>query len=87
VSAKQKIQRVLTIYNSAAAQTVRQKSGVSVPDLEQAAMWSHKIREARNALHWTAGAPSIPNSYEKVAVLLMAAGPNLKILNRIRMAC
>jgi hypothetical protein len=48
--------------------------------------WSDQVREARNVLHWGAS-PTLPNTYEKTAVLLMDAVSELTALHDVRNAC
>jgi hypothetical protein len=52
-------------------------------DLEEILVWSEILRDARNAIHFGVK-PAIPNSYEKVAVLLLAGGKYLPILYRMK---
>lgn len=51
--------------------------------LEQAIQWSDLVRGSRNAIHFGA-IPPVPNTYESVAVLLLAAHQHLGLLYRIR---
>lgn len=48
-------------------------------------VWSDLVRDGRNALHWGASA-AVPNTYEKVATLMLAAVPNLRLLYDVRRA-
>jgi hypothetical protein len=59
------------------------KAGVDNRQLHQVAEWSDVVREARNVLHWDTN-PSVPNTYEKVAVLLMSAVSHLSALHAVR---
>ncbi len=51
--------------------------------LEGVRVWSDLVRDGRNALHWGKDA-AVPNSYDKVATLLLAAVPNIRLLYRVR---
>lgn len=52
-------------------------------EIESVVIWSEVLREARNAIHFGVK-PVIPNTYEKVAVLLLAAAGNLAKLYHIK---
>ena len=65
---------------------VRDASAVKAADLDLVSVWSDQIREVRNVLHWAAAVPSVPNTCDKVAVLLMAASANLALLNKVRLS-
>jgi hypothetical protein len=62
--------------------TLQKESGVSIQDLRTAAVWSDVVRESRNSVHYR-DYPSMPNTYEKVAALLIGAVPHLRLLYRI----
>ena len=53
--------------------------GVSLPALRQVAIWADQVRESRNILHYQIE-PVLPNTYEKVATLLLGAAPYLKVI-------
>lgn len=61
-------------------------SGVSVQELRIAANWSDTIRDSRNTIHFGVE-PSIPNTYEKVAALLLGVVPNLRVIYRVISSC
>lgn len=61
---------------------LQRASGVRVEDVQEVADWSHQVRDSRRVLHFGAQVAT-PNSFEKVAVLLLAAGPHLHALQRI----
>ena len=46
-------------------------------------VWSEVLREARNAIHFGAK-PTIPNSYEKVSVLLIDGAKNFSVMYKIK---
>jgi hypothetical protein len=65
---------------------VSESTGVSIQQLRSTASWSDTVRDSRNTIHFGVE-PSVPNSYEKVAALLLGAVPNLRIIYRIISAC
>jgi hypothetical protein len=84
MSFKGKIDQVASLYAQKHLFTdVYEASGVRHTEVLEIAQWSDVVREARNVLHWGSN-PTVPNSYEKVAVLLMAAAGHLTSLHRIR---
>lgn len=83
VSTKGKVDRICHFYSQATCQTLYKSSGVDNRRLLSIQQWSDQVREARNVLHW-GSAPSVPNTYEKVAILLMDAVNELTDLQRVR---
>lgn len=65
--------------------TLHKRSGVRPQDLNNAVLYADTIRDSRNSIHYGANA-ALPNSYEKVAALLMGAVPHLRLLYNIRAA-
>jgi hypothetical protein len=61
---------------------VYKKSGVKIQDLRNAVIWADCVRESRNSVHYGVE-PSMPNTYEKVAALLIGAVPHLRLLYQI----
>jgi hypothetical protein len=61
------------------------KCSVRPTELRQAEQWSDTVRDSRNTIHFGV-APALPNTYEKVAVLLLAAAPNLRTLYAVKEA-
>lgn len=61
---------------------IHEKSGVSIQDLRNAVIWSDQVRESRNSIHYGVK-PSMPNSYEKVAAILIGAVPHIRLLYRV----
>jgi len=59
--------------------------GVKPQDLNNIIVWADAVRESRNSVHYGAE-PSMPNTYEKIAVLLIGCVPHLRLLYRIRSA-
>lgn len=62
---------------------IKEASGIRSQELRLAAVWSDTVRESRNTLHFGV-APSTPNTYEKVAALLLAAPQSLRVLYRLK---
>jgi hypothetical protein len=48
-------------------------------------LWADAVRESRNSVHYGAE-PSMPNTYEKIATLLIGGVPHLRLLYKIRAA-
>jgi len=61
------------------------ETGVNEQVIRNAAIWSDAVRENRNAVHYRADT-ALPNSYETVAVQLLAAGQHLKAIYAARRA-
>jgi hypothetical protein len=76
------IKKLYTNRKELVAQILK-NAEVRPSDLDQILIWSEVLRDARNAIHFGAK-PSIPNSYEKVAVLLLAGAKSLSTLYRIK---
>ena len=57
--------------------------GVKPQDLNNVIVWADAVRESRNSVHYGAE-PSMPNTYEKIAALLIGGVPHLRLLYRIR---
>jgi hypothetical protein len=82
-----KIATVITLYERQDLfSPVTERSGISVRELRTAANWSDTIRDSRNTIHFGVE-PSIPNSYEKVAALLLGAVPYLRMIYQVKAAC
>ena len=60
-------------------------SGVSLDELRSVWEWSDPVRDSRNTIHFGVD-PVTPNTHEKIAVLLLAAIPNMLTLYRLREA-
>ena len=54
-------------------------------NLNNVIVWADAVRESRNSVHYGAE-PSMPNTYEKIAALLIGCVPHLRLLYRIRSA-
>jgi len=51
--------------------------------IDRVILWSNVLREARNAIHFGVK-PTLPNSYEKVSVLLIDGATNFSLMYRIK---
>lgn len=58
------------------------KSGIKSQDLNNAMVWADAVRESRNSVHYGVE-PAMPNTYEKVAALIIGAVPHLRLLYKI----
>ncbi|MFC2009080.1 hypothetical protein ACFLUT_03400 [Chloroflexota bacterium] len=86
ISAPRKVAMVFDHYQrKELAKDVWGASRVLPDHLRSAVVWSDTLRDARNAIHYR-HTPVVPNSYEKVAVLLMDAARNLAMLYAIKSA-
>jgi hypothetical protein len=63
--------------------SIAKASGVKIQLLKEISFWSDVVRDSRNAIHFGV-TPIIPNTYEKVAVLLMSAASHLKTLYKLK---
>jgi hypothetical protein len=59
-------------------------SGVNLQDLKDAALWSDAVRDSRNTIHF-GNSPSIPNTYEKVAALILGATPVFRDIYQLKL--
>ncbi len=62
------------------------KSGIKLQDLRNCVIWADAVRESRNSVHYGVE-PALPNSYEKVAPLLIGAAPHFKVLYTLIKGC
>ena len=87
IGISKKIDLVVTLYERQDLYTaVAERSKVSVQELRVAAVWSDTVRDSRNTIHFGVG-PSLPNTYEKLAALILGAAPQLRLLYRVLAAC
>jgi hypothetical protein len=79
-----KIDEVVKLYSGQKAlfRGITEDSEIKLYELESARTWTDLVRESRNSIHYGTEA-SMSNSYEKVAVLLIAAVTHLKTLYRL----
>jgi hypothetical protein len=83
VGVGKKIKEVLNLYDRKDVfGPIYTASGYKINDLRNAVVWADAVRESRNSVHYGVH-PSMSNSYEKVAALLIGAVPHLKILYAI----
>lgn len=83
---QRKIEAVLTIFgHQEDFGALASKADVRLPDLRAAATWSDTVRDSRNTLHFGVS-PATPNTYEKVAVLLLASVPNIRSIYQLKAA-
>jgi hypothetical protein len=75
-SIMKKIEKILDLYNKSYTEGIRSNSGIRYQELKSIALWSDILRESRNSIHFGVK-PVVPNTYEKVAVLLLAAAEYL----------
>lgn len=61
---------------------ISKTSGVKLQDLKNCVVWADCVRESRNSLHYGTE-PSMSNSYEKVAALLIGAVPHIRLLTAL----
>lgn len=85
VGIARKIGIVLEIYSNSDFESLRKETGIRRQDIKNITIWADCVREGRNSLHYNAE-PSMSNCYEKVAALLIAAVPHLRLLVALRAA-
>lgn len=61
---------------------IAKASGVTLQDLRNCVVWADCVRASRNSLHYGAE-PSMSNTYEKVAALLIGAVPHIKTIAKV----
>ena len=74
-----KIDAVLKIFERDLFKPIADLSGIKPALLRSLASWSETVRDSRNTLHFLA-VPATPNTYEKVAVLMLGAADPLRTL-------
>lgn len=79
-----KIDAVLTLFDRQDVfSQLSVLSGITPRDLRIVAVWSDSVRDSRNTIHFGVS-PATPNTYEKVAALLIGAAPNMRTLYRVK---
>lgn len=79
-----KIKQVLDLYkNKDLCRDIIKAAEILPSSIESIVVWSNVLREARNAIHFGVK-PTIPNSYEKVSVLLIDGANNFSSMYRIK---
>ena len=66
-------------------ESLHKTSEIKPQVLSNVVVWADAVRESRNSVHYGVK-PSLPNSYEKIAALLIGAVPHLRVLYKIRAA-
>ena len=74
------LRTVVKLYEHSALDDIKRASGVR--NLDDALMWSDTVRDSRNVVH-AGSTSSTPNTYEKVAALLLGAVPRIRELYRV----
>ncbi len=78
-----KIKKIAQTYeNRPVYGDIYKKTGITSKHLTETMIWSDVVRESRNAIHFDIE-QVIPNSYEKVATILLSAPKHLKSIYRI----
>lgn len=81
-----KIEAVLAIYDHQDVfRPVALASGIRLQELRSVAVWSDAVRDSRNTIHFGVAAAT-PNTYEKLAALLIGAVSNVRVLYRLKEA-
>jgi hypothetical protein len=81
-----KIEAVLTVFDHQELFGIASKSaGVRLQELRAVSVWSDTVRDSRNTIHFNV-APTTPNTYEKVAALLLGAVPYIRTLYQVKCA-
>jgi len=84
VSVPSKIKQVLDLYkNRDLCKDIIEATEILPSSIDRIVVWSNVLREARNAIHF-GSKPTIPNSYEKVSVLLIDGATNFSLMYRIK---
>jgi hypothetical protein len=79
-----KVAAVLEIYEQKDDfGAVWENSKVRPIDLKTVVTWSDSVRDSRNTIHFGV-APAVPNTYEKVAALLIGAVPMIRTLYQVK---
>lgn len=82
-----KIEIIVTLYEQRDLySTIAERSGISIRELRTAARWSDTVRDSRNTIHFGVEA-SVPNTYEKVAALLLGVVPYIRMIYQVISAC
>lgn len=84
VGVPSKVKQILDLYkNKDLCGDIIKATDILPSSIERIVVWSNVLREARNAIHF-GSSPTIPNSYEKVSVLLIDGATNFSSLYRIK---
>jgi hypothetical protein len=81
-----KVEAAIAIYEHADLfGDVYKLTGIRPQKLKEISVWSDAVRDSRNTIHFGVDA-AIPNTYEKLAALLIGAVPNVRTLYRVKAA-
>ncbi|MDP1864226.1 MAG: hypothetical protein Q8K52_10010 [Thiobacillus sp.] len=81
-----KIEAVLMVFDHQELfGTASKSAGVRLQELRAVSVWSDAVRDSRNTIHFNV-TPTTPNTYEKVAALLLGAVPYIRILYQVKHA-
>ena len=81
-----KIQAVIQLYERHDLfSVVYSVSDIKPPELRGVQVWSDQVRDSRDTIHFGV-APATPNTYEKVAALLLGVALNLKVSYLVKAA-
>ncbi len=79
-----KIEAVLQIFDHQELYgSVSKTAGVRLQELRAVAVWSDAVRDSRNTIHFGVTS-AIPNTYEKLAALLIGAVTYVRVLYRVK---
>ncbi|MEK7215449.1 MAG: hypothetical protein AAB289_07640 [Chloroflexota bacterium] len=79
------IDSVMGLCENGRASEIFKRGGISLPEMEHAAAWSHVLRDARNAVH-PAGKPAVPPIYDATYNLMLGARLHLPLMYQLREA-
>ncbi len=86
VGVQKKILAVLTMYGHREDfEAIERTSGVRLQELRDVSVWSDAVRDSRNTIHFGVS-PATPNTYEKLAALLIGAVPGVRTIYRVKNA-
>lgn len=81
-----KVGAVIAMYeHQELFEPVAKASEVRLQELREVANWTDTVRDSRNTIHFRVDA-AVPNTYEKLGVLLLGAVPNVRTLYRAKTA-
>lgn len=81
-----KIEAVLQIFgHQDILGQLADSSGIGLQELRSVNVWSDAVRDSRNTIHFGV-TPATPNTYEKLAALLVGAVPHMRVLYKLKEA-
>jgi hypothetical protein len=82
--AGKKFKRTLDLYKEKKIfGDLYRESRYSFSDLRNVSIWADSVWESRHSIHYGVQRPGLPNSYEKVSALLIAAGAQRDVVYKI----